>query len=541
MLAEQELLAGDGEAAAEHFGQLLEQGAIAPPGEFSPRAELEERVAVAVRTAGSGRPALAAEQPADALVDAYSLVDAEDPWLLRLRYSHAATVGYSGRYAEAIDLLRAVMKDMDAAVGPFDADARDCREVLARLLYRAGERRDACSIVEELYGLSLRVEGPSAPPRPFVPTTCVRTGRAGVRSPSGSAADRRTTGWAHCEGRAVSERRKPAQSSLDEPTSRFSASTHVSHSGRHRAWVNLVAGRPSSSLGAQRAARLTTRGRRRVMPPRDPVPSTSQDRVAHQGVQLGTAARHPGSKVPEITVVFWIIKILTTGMGETASDFLAHTIGPLASVPLGFVGLSVAFVIQMRARTYVAWKYWLAVVMVSVFGTMAADVLHVGIGIPYIVSTTAFAITLAVILWQWHTREGTLSIHSIHTKRRELFYWATVLATFALGTAAGDMTAVTFGWGYLTSGIVFAILFAIPLLAQSRWGAPEVAMFWTAYIITRPLGASFADWLAVPPARGGLDLGTGPVTVLWGAAIALLVGYLAYTRRDVDDDDPALA
>lgn len=255
-------------------------------------------------------------------------------------------------------------------------------------------------------------------------------------------------------------------------------------------------------------------------PPVDSLPEAS-----------GLGRRHALSKVPEITVFFWIIKILTTGMGETASDVLAHTIGPLVSVPLGFLGFAVAFVIQMRSRTYVAWKYWLAVAMVSVFGTMAADVLHVGIGIPYIVSSTVFAALLGVILWQWRSREGTLSIHSIHTKRRELFYWGTVLVTFALGTAAGDMTAVTFGWGYLTSGIVFAVLFAIPLVAQSRFGAPEVAMFWTAYIITRPLGASFADWLALPPARGGLGLGTGIVTVLWGVAIVVLVGLVAVTRR----------
>ena len=252
---------------------------------------------------------------------------------------------------------------------------------------------------------------------------------------------------------------------------------------------------------------------------------------------LEPVGRHVLSKVPEITVAFWLIKILTTGMGETASDFLAHTIGPLVSVPLGFLGLAIAFVIQMRARTYVAWKYWLAVVMVSVFGTMAADILHVGIGIPYVVSTTVFAIALAVILWRWRAHEGTLSIHSIHTKPRELFYWATVLVTFALGTAAGDMTAVTFGWGYLTSGLIFAALFAVPLVAQTRFGAPEVATFWTAYILTRPLGASFADWLALPPERGGIGLGTGFVTVLWGAAIVVLVALLAVTRRaDIRED-----
>lgn len=247
------------------------------------------------------------------------------------------------------------------------------------------------------------------------------------------------------------------------------------------------------------------------------------------------AVRHL-SKVPEITALFWIIKILTTGMGETASDFLAHTLGPLASVPLGLAGLGVAFVLQMRATTYIAWRYWLAVAMVSVFGTMAADVLHVGLGVPYLVSTVAFALTLAAILWQWHAHEGTLSIHSIRTKPRELFYWATVLATFALGTAAGDMTAVTFGWGYLLSGLVFAILFALPLLGRRWLGLPEVATFWTAYVITRPLGASFADWLAVPPARGGLGLGTGLVTLGWALAIAVLVGFLAWTRSDQETE-----
>ena len=149
-------------------------------------------------------------------------------------------------------------------------------------------------------------------------------------------------------------------------------------------------------------------------------------------------------------------------------------------------------------------------------------------------STTAFAVLLALVLWRWWAHEGTLSIHSIHTKRRELYYWATVLVTFALGTAAGDMTAVTFGWGYLTSGIVFAVLFAVPLVAQRTIGLPEVGAFWTAYVITRPLGASFADWLAVPQSRGGLGLGTGLVTLGWATAILVLVAYLARTRRDVE-------
>lgn len=240
--------------------------------------------------------------------------------------------------------------------------------------------------------------------------------------------------------------------------------------------------------------------------------------------------------MPEITALFWVIKILTTGMGETASDFLAHTIGPLASVPLGFLLFAVAMVLQLRSTRYVAWRYWLAVAMVSVFGTMIADVMHVGLHVPYVVSTPFFAVLLAFVLVMWRRREGSLSIHTITTKPRELFYWATVITTFALGTAAGDMTAVTFGWGFFVSGVVFTILFAIPLIA-GRFGVNEVLTFWAAYILTRPMGASFADWMGMPPERGGLGWGTGLVTVVWALAIVTLVAVLAITRSDVDPAD----
>ena len=237
-------------------------------------------------------------------------------------------------------------------------------------------------------------------------------------------------------------------------------------------------------------------------------------------------------KVPEITALFWVIKVLTTGMGETASDYLAHRFPPPVAVGLGAVGLAGALALQFAVRRYIAGVYWLAVVMVSVFGTMAADVLHIGMGIPYVVSTVFFLVVLGVVFALWYRVEGTLSIHSIDTRRRELFYWATVLATFALGTAAGDLTATTFGWGYFASGVVFAVAIAVPAIAhRGRWmGA--VAAFWTAYVITRPLGASFADWMGVSTARGGLGWGTGPVTLGWLAAIVVLVGYLAAARTD---------
>jgi uncharacterized membrane-anchored protein len=191
-------------------------------------------------------------------------------------------------------------------------------------------------------------------------------------------------------------------------------------------------------------------------------------------------------------------------------------------------------VLQFGVKRYVAWVYWLAVVMVSIFGTMAADILHVGFGIPYIVSTIFYAVALGLIFVVWYLREKSLSIHSIYTRHRELFYWATVLATFALGTAAGDMTAVTFHLGYLSSSILFGVLFIVPIIAYLKFGANEIFTFWFAYIVTRPLGASFADWMGVSTARGGLGWGTGSVSMALAILIAIFVGFLAMSRRDVE-------
>ncbi|MFI9271469.1 hypothetical protein ACIGXM_12245 [Kitasatospora sp. NPDC052896] len=242
-------------------------------------------------------------------------------------------------------------------------------------------------------------------------------------------------------------------------------------------------------------------------------------------------ARHVMSKVPEVTAYFWIIKVLTTGMGETTSDFLAHLMNPMIAVAIGGAGLVAALALQFAVRRYIAWVYWTAVVMVSVFGTMAADTLHVGLGIPYAVSAPFFLVALAVVLGAWYASEKTLSIHSIHTRRREFFYWATVLTTFALGTATGDLTATTLNLGYLGSGVLFAVVIALPAIAH-RFGLNAVLAFWFAYIVTRPLGASFADWMAVATSRGGLDLGLGPTTLSWTVAILGFVGYLAVSRKD---------
>lgn len=232
------------------------------------------------------------------------------------------------------------------------------------------------------------------------------------------------------------------------------------------------------------------------------------------------------SKVPEITVAFWIIKVLTTGMGETTSDFFVRHFDPVIAVMVGFAMFVCALVLQFTAKRYVPWVYWFAVAMVSIFGTMAADVTHIVLGIPYIVSTIAFAVVLAVILVAWHRSERTLSFHSITTRRRESFYWATVLATFALGTAAGDLTATTLGVGYFASGVLFAVVIAVPAVAFRWFRLNSVAAFWFAYIVTRPLGASFADWMGVSTARGGLDWGTGPVSLVLAAITVVLVAML---------------
>jgi uncharacterized membrane-anchored protein len=237
------------------------------------------------------------------------------------------------------------------------------------------------------------------------------------------------------------------------------------------------------------------------------------------------------SKVPEVTAWFWVTKVLTTGMGETTSDFLARVLTPVGAGAIGLFGLVALLRLQLRAPRYSAWTYWSAIVMVSVFGTMAADVVHVIAGVPYAVSTAAFAVILTAILIGWYRSEGTLSIHSIRTRRREQFYWATVLATFALGTAVGDLTAGSMHLGYFSSGVMFAVLIAVPAVGGLALGLNAVAAFWGAYVLTRPLGASFADWMGVTTHRGGLGWGTGPVSLVLTVLIVALVAYLAAEQR----------
>ena len=237
-------------------------------------------------------------------------------------------------------------------------------------------------------------------------------------------------------------------------------------------------------------------------------------------------------KVPEVTVLFWVVKLLTTAMGESTSDFLVHHVHPITAVGIGAVGFIIAIILQFWVRKYIPWIYWMAVTMVAIFGTMVADVVHIALGVPYLVSTIAFALALSIIFTIWYKTEHTLSIHSITTYRRELFYWLTVITTFALGTATGDMTAITLHLGYLTSGIMFAVLFAIPLFSQKVFKTSEVFTFWAAYIVTRPFGASFADWFGRAPDLGGTGFGIGKTSIVLTVLIILLVSYLTVSKKD---------
>ncbi len=254
----------------------------------------------------------------------------------------------------------------------------------------------------------------------------------------------------------------------------------------------------------------------------------------------GAGPRWPeplGVKVPHIGVWFWVVKLISTAMGEALSDLLDG--GPSVTPVLGVLAALIAFVLalrwQLRSRTYSSRTYWLAVAMVATFGTMAADALHQALGTPYWANALFYGVILAVLFWRWYATEGTLSIHSIDSRRREGFYWATVLATFALGTAVGDMTATSFGLGYLASIVLFAGLLVLPF-AGWRLRLGSVAMFWTAYVLTRPLGASIADYLDVSTRGGGAGLGKPAVTAVLVAVMVALVVTLSRTGRDVQSE-----
>jgi len=237
-------------------------------------------------------------------------------------------------------------------------------------------------------------------------------------------------------------------------------------------------------------------------------------------------------KVPEITFLFWVVKILTTCGGEAVSDYLAlgsRLVGGAVETGL----LVIALVWQFRTRRYLAAAYWSLAYAIAIFGTGVSDALHLFVGIPYAGTTLLWAVVLALVFWLWYRSEGTLSIHSIVTRRREAYYWAVVFATFALGTALGDFTASVLGLGYLASAIMFFLIILIPAVFWARFGLNAIAAFWFAYVVTRPLGASFADYFGRAHSLSGAGFGSGRIAVIVAIAVAGLVGYLAITRRDV--------
>lgn len=261
-----------------------------------------------------------------------------------------------------------------------------------------------------------------------------------------------------------------------------------------------------------------------------PAPAPSGDR------RRGPVA----AKVPEITALFWLIKILTTGMGEAASDGLGETSLVLGGI-VGVGGFFLALWLQLRSDRYHAPTYWSCVSMIAVFGTIMADLLHVATGLSYYVTSVFYALVVAGLFTWWHRSEGTLSIHHIDTRRRERFYWATVLASFALGTAVGDLTGLTMHLGFLASGWLFLGAILVPLLAW-RLGAGATLCFWTAYVLTRPLGASFADWIGKDHAiGGGLGFGDLKLVALLVLAIAALVTWAHRSGHDIQQPIPVEA
>jgi uncharacterized membrane-anchored protein len=246
------------------------------------------------------------------------------------------------------------------------------------------------------------------------------------------------------------------------------------------------------------------------------------------------------NKVPEVTTIFWIIKILSTTVGETGADYLAVHVGLGATVTAAIMAclLAASLILQLRAQSYIPWTYWLTVVLVSVVGTEITDLLTDKLDISLYISTAAFACALAVTFAIWYGVERTLSIHSIVTTRRELFYWLAILFTFALGTAAGDLATEALGLGFQLGVVVFGALIA--LIATAYYlGANPVLTFWLAYILTRPLGASLGDLLSQSRGYGGVGLGTVYTSIAFLTVIVALVIWVTFEGNRAGKADPA--
>lgn len=242
----------------------------------------------------------------------------------------------------------------------------------------------------------------------------------------------------------------------------------------------------------------------------------------------------PVNRVPVVTLDFWLIKLMAVTMGETAADYLAVNLGLglTATSLLMTAVLVVVLVLQFAQKRYVPWAYWLAVVMISIVGTLVTDNLVDNFGVPLMATTVVFALALAATFLVWHRVEGTLSIHEVTNTRREAFYWLAILFTFALGTAAGDLVAEQFGLGYLATGVLFGMVILSLAIGYFLLGLDAVLGFWLAYIFTRPLGASFGDLLSQPGEYGGLGFGTIITSALFLASIAAIVIYMTLKTDD---------
>jgi len=238
------------------------------------------------------------------------------------------------------------------------------------------------------------------------------------------------------------------------------------------------------------------------------------------------------AKVPEIIALFWVVKILTTAGGEVTSDYLKRY-GNFGGGGTEVALFVIALVLQFSTRRYRAFAYWSLAYAIAIAGTGLSDFMHLDMHIPYGPLSLFWAAILAIAFWAWYRSEGTVSIHSIDTQRREAFYWSVVFATFALGTAFGDFTAASLGMGYFTSGIFFLVLILIPWLLWRQFGLESITAFWSAYILTRPLGASFSDWISKPDYLTGLNFGNGPTAIVIALIVFVLVLYLAITRPDI--------
>ena len=255
--------------------------------------------------------------------------------------------------------------------------------------------------------------------------------------------------------------------------------------------------------------------------------------------QSGTTTKF--NRVPEVTLAFWLIKLMAVTMGETAADYLAVNMGlGLTATSLIMAAVLIgALFLQFSQQKYVPWTYWLAVVLVSIVGTLITDNLVDNFGVPLTTTTIAFFIALSATFALWYTSEKTLSIHEIFTFKREAFYWLAILLTFALGTAAGDLVAERFGLGYFATGILFGMIIASLAFGYFALKLDSILAFWLIYIFTRPLGASFGDYLSQPADYGGLGLGTIITSAIFLGAIAVLVGYLTFMRREAPGLRPA--